>query len=70
VTITGAGFATGAGATTFKFGKKAASEVQCASAHECTAIAPAAKKAGAVQVVAQVGKGKSATSAGDRFDYE
>jgi alpha-tubulin suppressor-like RCC1 family protein len=70
VTITGAGFATGAGATTFKFGTKAASEVQCASTHECTAIAPAAKKAGAVQVVAQVGKGKSATSAGDRFDYE
>jgi hypothetical protein len=70
VTIAGSGFATGAGATTFKFGSKAASDVQCASSHECTAIAPAAKKAGAVQVVAQVGKGKSATSAGDRFTYE
>jgi alpha-tubulin suppressor-like RCC1 family protein len=70
VTITGSGFATGAGATTFKFGAKAASEVQCASTHECTAIAPAAKKAGTVQVVALVGKGKSASSAGDRFNYE
>jgi hypothetical protein len=69
VTITGAGFAVGA--TTFKFGSKAATDVQCASSTSCTALAPASKKAGTVQVIATVGKQKSPASLpGDGYDYE
>ncbi|HYB24766.1 MAG TPA: IPT/TIG domain-containing protein, partial [Solirubrobacteraceae bacterium] len=70
VTITGDGFAVGAGAMTFKFGKKAATEVDCASSTSCTAVTPAGK-AGTVTVTAQVGKLKSpANPPGDQFTYE
>ncbi len=70
VTITGAGFAVGAGTTTFKFGSKHATGVNCASSTSCTATAPAGK-AGTVQVTAEVGKLKSAANPpGDDFNYE
>ncbi len=70
VTITGAGFAPGMGATAFKFGSKSATEVDCASETSCTVVAPA-NKAGAVDVTAAVGKAKSAKSPpGDQFTYE
>jgi IPT/TIG domain len=69
VTISGSGFALGAG-TEFKFGKVAASGVNCSSTSTCTATAPAAAKAGAVDVIAAVGKAKSKKSPpGDRFTY-
>src|SRR5579875_3686578 len=60
VTITGYGFAPGAGATAFKFGSKAPSDVECSSTSTCTALSPAGKKAGAVAVSVEVGKLKSA----------
>ena len=41
VTITGQGFITTAGATTFKFGGVAATGVVCASTTTCTATTPA-----------------------------
>jgi alpha-tubulin suppressor-like RCC1 family protein len=70
VTINGAGFALGAGTTTFKFGSKAATEVDCETQSSCTVTAPAGK-AGSVEVTAAVGKGKStANPAADRFTYE
>ncbi|MGA2452678.1 MAG: IPT/TIG domain-containing protein [Solirubrobacteraceae bacterium] len=70
VTINGAGFALGAGATTFKFGKATATEVDCSSETSCTVTAPAGK-AGSVEVTAEVGKGKSpADPPGDSFTYE
>jgi alpha-tubulin suppressor-like RCC1 family protein len=69
VTITGQGFAEGA--TTFKFGKKAATGVVCSSHTTCTATTPASKKPGTVEVIAEVGKAKSPTAPpGDRFTYE
>ncbi len=70
VTITGAGFAPGVGTTVFKFGSKAATEVDCASETSCTALTPA-NKSGTVEVIASVGKAKSAkTPPGDQFTYE
>ncbi len=68
VTITGAGFAVGAGAIAFKFGSKLATGVECASTTSCTAITPAGKKPATVQVSAAVGKLKSA--AGANYVYE
>ncbi len=71
VTITGEGFAVEAGATSFKFGKKPAREVECSSTTTCTATTPASKVAGTVEVTAAVGKLKSAaTPPGDQFTYE
>jgi alpha-tubulin suppressor-like RCC1 family protein len=71
VTITGEGFAVGAGATSFKFGKKAATDVACSSSTTCTATTPASKTAGTVDVVAAVGKLKSAANPpDDQFTYE
>ena len=58
VTITGTGFALGAG-TTFTFGKALASAVNCTSSTSCTATTPAGAKAGTVDVVGAVGKLKS-----------
>jgi hypothetical protein len=58
VTISGSGFALGAG-TEFKFGRVLASGVSCSSSSSCTATAPAAAKAGAVEVIAAVGKAES-----------
>jgi alpha-tubulin suppressor-like RCC1 family protein len=70
VTITGTGFALGSSATTFKVGKKYATSVQCASTTSCTAVSPAGK-AGTVDVIAAVGKAKSAANApADEFIYE
>jgi len=69
VTITGAGFAPGAGATGFKFGSKKASHVECASSTSCTATTPA-NGAGMVTVTTSVGKLKSAGNPGDTFTYE
>jgi len=69
VTITGAGFATGATGTTFTFGSTKAKQVQCDSATECTVAVPA-HTAGTVDVIATVGKLKSAKSPpGDQFVY-
>jgi alpha-tubulin suppressor-like RCC1 family protein len=69
VTITGTGFALGS-TTTFKFGKKYATSVQCASNTTCTAVSPPAK-AGTVDVIAAVGKAKSAANPpDDQFVYE
>jgi alpha-tubulin suppressor-like RCC1 family protein len=71
VTITGQGFAVGSGATTFKIGKKAATEVDCSSNTTCTARTPASKAAGAAEVLATVGKLKSSPNPpGDTFTYE
>jgi alpha-tubulin suppressor-like RCC1 family protein len=70
VAITGDGFVQGAGMTTFKFGKKLATDVYCTSNTSCTALTPASK-AGGVEVVATVGKLKSPDDPpGDRFTYE
>lgn len=69
VTIAGSGFALGAG-TELKFGKVPAAGVSCSSTTSCTATAPAAAKAGAVDVIALVGKAKSKKAPpGDRFTY-
>jgi len=69
VTIAGSGFALGAG-TEFKFGKVLATAVSCSSTTSCTAAAPAAAKAGAVDVIALVGKAKSKKAPpGDSFTY-
>lgn len=61
VTITGTGFALGTG-TTFKFGKNAATAVECISTTSCTVTVPAApnqNKESVVDVIAAVGKSKS-----------
>jgi hypothetical protein len=69
VTITGAGFATGATGTTFMFGSTKSKKVECASATECTVVVPA-HTVGTVDVIAMVGKLKSAKSPpGDQFVY-
>jgi alpha-tubulin suppressor-like RCC1 family protein len=70
VTITGAGFAPGAGTTAFRFGSKKATHVECASSTSCAVTAPKGK-AGTVDVTAAVGKLKSAANPpGDHFTYE
>lgn len=69
VTVSGAGFAPGA-ATSFKFGKGKVTSVDCTSATTCVVVAPAAKSAGTVEVLATVEKLKSAAEAGDRYTYE
>jgi len=68
VTIVGVGFATGS-ATSFEFGTKKATQVNCSSSTTCTARAPA-HPAGSVDVIAAVGKLKSPRNApGDLFTY-
>jgi alpha-tubulin suppressor-like RCC1 family protein len=69
VTITGAGFAPGLGATAFKLGSKYATQVDCLSQTSCTAMTPA-NKPGAATVIASVGKAKSAAGTGDLYTYE
>ena len=66
VTVSGSGFSTTAGATTFSFGSTAASSVSCSSATTCTALVPAASGPGEVDVTATVG---SITSADSSFTY-
>jgi alpha-tubulin suppressor-like RCC1 family protein len=71
VTVSGSGFAPGAGATSFLFGKASAGSVQCSSSTSCTFVTPPGKKAGVVEVIAAVGKSKSKKSPpGDQFTYE
>jgi alpha-tubulin suppressor-like RCC1 family protein len=70
VTISGAGFVVGVNTTVFKFKSKLATEVNCTSETSCTAVTPA-YKASTVEVIAEVGKLKSAGNPpGDRFTYE
>jgi hypothetical protein len=69
VTVNGTGFSSGAG-TTLLFGKTPGTSVNCSSLTECTVISPAATEAGAVDVIAAVGKAKSKKSPpGDLFTY-
>jgi hypothetical protein len=71
VTVSGSGFAPGAGTTSFLFGKVTGGSVQCSSSTSCTFLTPPAKKAGVVEVVAAVGKLKSAKiPPADQFTYE
>jgi alpha-tubulin suppressor-like RCC1 family protein len=71
VTVSGSGFAPGSGATSFLFGKVAGGSVLCSSSTSCTVVAPPGKKVGVIEVVAAVGKAKSALSPpGDQFSYE
>jgi alpha-tubulin suppressor-like RCC1 family protein len=68
VTVTGAGFALGTTATTFKFGTRKATSVNCTSTTTCTIISPA-HPAGTVHVKATVNKMSSANSPADQFTY-
>jgi hypothetical protein len=69
VTVTGSGFATGAG-TIFSLGKGTATSVNCSSTTECTLLTPAAAKPGAVDVRAKAGgKTSKKNPPGDRFTY-
>jgi alpha-tubulin suppressor-like RCC1 family protein len=71
VTVSGSGFALGAGATVFAIGKAPATSVECASSTSCTLVTPPAKKAGSLDVVAAVGKSKSRKNPpADQFTYE
>jgi|GEM_PF-3528551 len=70
VTVTGGGFAVGAGLTVLKAGRSAMTEVNCASNTECTAVMPAATRSGAVDVRATVaGKSSAKSSPAVRFTY-
>jgi hypothetical protein len=68
VTITGTGFERGSG-TMFKFGHAMATSVRCGSRTSCTAVSPAASKAGSVDVTALVDSKHSSKSGLDRFTY-
>jgi hypothetical protein len=68
VEVSGAGFALGSTATTFKFGSSRATSVNCFSTTACTVIAPA-HAAARVAVKATVSKVSSAQSPLDRFSY-
>jgi alpha-tubulin suppressor-like RCC1 family protein len=71
VTVTGSGFAIGSGTTVFEFGKAPATAVECSSTSSCTLITPAAKKPGALDIVAAVGKSKSKKNPpADQYTYE
>jgi hypothetical protein len=71
VTVTGSGFALGAG-TVFEFGKADGTSVNCASTTTCTMLAPAAvkNKAGTVDIRARAG-GKTSKNnpSGDQYTY-
>jgi IPT/TIG domain len=70
VTVTGGGFAVGTTGTTFDFGGTPAGSVACASSTSCTMVAPAVKKAGAVDVKATVeGKASKKNAPADQFTY-
>jgi hypothetical protein len=70
VTITGAGFATGSGGTSFAFGKTSGTNVNCSSSTTCTVSAPPAKKVQVVDVRATVaGVTGKKTPATDRYAY-
>lgn len=67
VTISGSGFSTTSGATTFSFGTNAATQVHCTSTSTCTATAPAGS--GSVNVSATVASFSSAAVTADQFTY-
>ena len=70
INITGSGFALGAGATRFKFGRARGSEVNCSSITACTVRSPKGASAGSVDVVPSVaGSPGKASPPGDRFTY-
>jgi hypothetical protein len=54
ITITGTGFATGAGETLIQIGTAYATSVHCSSYTTCTGITGAAKKAGSSAVIARI----------------
>ena len=71
VTVTGSGFAPGTGTTVFEFGKGVALSVSCASTGECTMRAPAARKAGTVDVRAKAaGKTSKKNPPADQYTYD
>jgi hypothetical protein len=71
VTVSGSGFAIGAGATVFTLGKGIATSVDCTTSSTCTMLAPAAAKTGAVDVRAKTnGKTSKKSPPGDQFTYE
>jgi hypothetical protein len=70
VTIAGTGFALGTSATTVKFGSTLGASVDCTSTTACTAVAPAHKKAGVVEVRITVSGATSPKDPpADRFTY-
>jgi hypothetical protein len=69
LTVTGSGFALGAG-TTFSFGKAMATSVNCSSSTQCTLLTPAAASAGTVDVRAHSGgKTSKKSPPADQFTY-
>ena len=68
VTISGSGFALGAG-TTFKFGSVVATSVNCTSTTSCTAVTPAAAKPGTVKVVGLIVGAKHSKPGEAHFTY-
>ena len=69
VTVTGSGFGLGTTATALKFGKTPGTSVNCASSTTCTVLAPAAVKAGTVDVRATVSGKTSKKAPADHFTY-
>ena len=69
VTVTGAGFALGAG-TAISFGKLPGGSVSCSATTLCTVTAPTRTRGGAVDVVVKVGKAQSKRTLADRYVYE
>jgi hypothetical protein len=65
VTITGSGFDTAAGKTTFSFGGGTATSVVCSSTTSCTVVTPAGS--GVVSVVAMVDGQQSSNSLSFRY---
>ncbi len=71
ITVSGSGFAEGDEQTRFRMGREFASDVSCSSTTTCTMLAPAAVRAGAVEVLAKVGTTSSpANPPADQFTYE
>jgi hypothetical protein len=69
--IEGTGFSPGSETTSFRFGKNAATDVECTSTTTCTMLVPPATKAMTVDVIASVGKSKSKkTPPADTYRYE
>ncbi|HTY96853.1 MAG TPA: IPT/TIG domain-containing protein [Solirubrobacteraceae bacterium] len=69
-TVTGSGFSTATGGTTFKVGKGTAVTLQCPSTLECTIRTPSAVRPGVGYVFATAGGRKSHKAAAVQFDYE
>jgi hypothetical protein len=68
VTVSGSGFAPGAGATSIRFGATPASDVSCESHTTCSAIVPP-HKAGTVDVTVTVAGTTSLKGTADTFTY-